>query len=87
MGFLSASYSPNLFYRIEVGRIRRQGNDSNSITDVGVFFFGFNQSLRFLVPGSIVHDQDDSLVVSLLDLCNKLFDAGYRGFIIEPGRL
>ena len=87
MGFLFASYSPNLFNWIEIRRIGRQRNDGKSFTDVSVFFLRFNQSLRFLVPRGIVHDQDDLFVIFPLSLCDKLSDTGYRGFIIEPGRL
>ena len=41
----------------------------------------------FFVPGSVIHDQKNPFVCIRTKRRNKLPDAVYRGFVIEPIRL
>ena len=57
MSIFLASDSPDLFNWVQIRRIWRQHNKFHTITDICKFFllFSNNQSVHFLMPGSIIH--------------------------------
>ena len=87
VGLFSSGNSPHLLDGIQVGGIWRKRNKCHPVTDILIFGFFFDKSFRFLVPGGVVQDEDDSLVDFIgFALGDELPEAFDRGFPVEPQR-
>ena len=62
VSILLPCYTPNLFYRIQIGRIRRQSYKGYAFSDIRIFgkHFCLNKPHCFLMPRSIIHYQSIS---------------------------
>ena len=87
VGLFPSGNSPYLLDWIQIRRIWGERDEGHPVTDILIFGFVFDKSLRFLVPGGVVQDEDDSLVDSIgFALGDELPEAFNRGFPIEPQR-
>ena len=56
MSLFPAGNSPYLFYRVKIGRIRRQWDYGGCTSDIQILFIIIDKVLAFLMLGGIVHD-------------------------------
>lgn len=88
VGLFPPGNSPHLLDGIQFGGIWRKRNKGHPVTDVLVLGFFLDKSLRFLVPGGVVQDEDDPLV-DFIDFASgdELPETLDGGFPVEPQRL
>lgn len=88
VGLFSSRDSPYLLDRIQIRRKWRERDKGHPFTDVMVLRFFLDKSLRFLVPGGVVQDEDDPLVDFIgFASSDELPEALDGGFPVEPQRL
>ncbi len=88
VGLFPSGNSPYLLDWIQIRRIWGERDEGHPVTDILIFGFFFDKSFRFLVPGGVIQDEDDSLVGIIgLALGDELPEALDSGFPIEPQRL
>ena len=87
--YLPSGNSPNLLNGVKIGRIGRQIDKDNSIEQIAVFAVGvlFDQSLGFLVPRSVIHNNIVFLSVGNGIARNEITQRVYDRLVIEHGRL